>query len=138
MERNRIYNMDCVEEREKYIADTFEKVGLAEIVREQGNDTLTNAVQSAMIELSKVVNTDRGEDERIRACIGMVLTDAEERRFTDYGTSLKDCLSWLEAQRDLAYRLAVIQKVSFHPLVMQTRQEWSEGYIRQAEGRLSI
>ena len=38
---------------EKHIADVFEKVGLARIVREQGNDQLTNAVQSAMIELSK-------------------------------------------------------------------------------------
>ena len=38
---------------EKHIADVFAKVGLARIVREQGNDQLTNAVQSAMIELSK-------------------------------------------------------------------------------------
>ena len=38
---------------EKYIADVFEKVGLAKIVREQGNDQLTNALQDAMIELSK-------------------------------------------------------------------------------------
>lgn len=39
---------------EKCIADIFEKVGLAKIVREQGNDALINAIQSAMIELSKV------------------------------------------------------------------------------------
>ena len=38
---------------EKYIADVFEKVGLAKIVREQSNDNLTIALQSAMIELSK-------------------------------------------------------------------------------------
>ena len=38
---------------EKHIADVFEKVGLAKIVREQGNDQLTNALQDAMIELSK-------------------------------------------------------------------------------------
>lgn len=130
--------MDRVEGREKYIADVFEKVGLAKIVREQGNDTLTNAVQSAMIELSKAGNTEWSEDERIRSCIGMALTDVEERRFMDYGTSLKDCLSWLELRKDLVYRLAVIQKVSFHPLVIQTKQEWSEDYIRQTEGRLSI
>lgn len=42
-----------VEWSEKHIADVFEKVGLSKIVREQGNDELTNAVQSAMIELSK-------------------------------------------------------------------------------------
>ena len=40
---------------EKYIADVFEKVGLAKIVREQVNDELTCAVQDAMIELSKFV-----------------------------------------------------------------------------------
>ncbi|MCR5697734.1 MAG: hypothetical protein K6G73_12245 [Marinilabiliaceae bacterium] len=38
---------------EKFIADVFEKVGLSKIVREQGNDELTNAVQMAMIELEK-------------------------------------------------------------------------------------
>ena len=38
---------------EKYIADVFEKVGLAKIAREQGYDALTEAIQSAMIELSK-------------------------------------------------------------------------------------
>lgn len=39
--------------REKYIADVFEKVGLARIAREMRNDNLTNALQDAMIELSK-------------------------------------------------------------------------------------
>ena len=39
---------------EKYIADVFEKVGLAKIVREQSNDALAIALQDAMIELSKV------------------------------------------------------------------------------------
>jgi hypothetical protein len=43
---------------EKHIADIFEKVGLAKIAREQGNDELTNAVQSAMIELSKTGTAD--------------------------------------------------------------------------------
>jgi hypothetical protein len=38
---------------EKYIADVFEMVGLAKIVREQENDALTEALQSAMIELAK-------------------------------------------------------------------------------------
>ena len=39
---------------EKHIADVFEKVGLAKIVREQSNDALIIALQDAMIELSKV------------------------------------------------------------------------------------
>ena len=48
---------------EKHIADIFEKVGLAKIVREQGNDALTNAVQSAMIELSKTENVEWSEED---------------------------------------------------------------------------
>ena len=38
---------------EKLIADVFEMVGLAKIVREQENDALTRALQFAMIELAK-------------------------------------------------------------------------------------
>lgn len=37
-------------------------------------------------------------NEKIKACIGMCLTDANEQRFKDYNTSLKDCLLWLEKQ----------------------------------------
>ena len=39
-------------------------------------------------------------DERIRKCIEMALTDVKEQRFLDYGTSLKDCLYWLEKQKE--------------------------------------
>ena len=38
------------------------------------------------------------KDERIRCCIGMILTDVSEQRFDDYKTTLKDCISWLEKQ----------------------------------------
>lgn len=34
----------------------------------------------------------------IKACIGMCLTDADEQRFKDYNTNLKDCLAWLKKQ----------------------------------------
>ena len=37
-------------------------------------------------------------DDEIRSCIGMCLTDANEKRFKDFHTSLKECLSWLEKQ----------------------------------------
>lgn len=49
-----VESVKSAEQSEKCIADIFEKVGLAKIVREQGNDALINAIQSAMIELSKV------------------------------------------------------------------------------------
>ena len=37
-------------------------------------------------------------NEIIKNCIGMCLTDANEQRFKDYGTNLKECLAWLEKQ----------------------------------------
>lgn len=39
-------------------------------------------------------------EERITGCIEMVLTDASEHRFEDFGVSLKDCLSWLERRKE--------------------------------------
>lgn len=41
---------------------------------------------------------EESEDERIRNCIGMCLTDANEQRFKDYNTSLKECIAWIEKQ----------------------------------------
>lgn len=38
------------------------------------------------------------EDERIRTCIRMCLTDIDEQRFADFSTNLKECLDWLEKQ----------------------------------------
>ena len=38
------------------------------------------------------------EDERIKKCIGMCLTDVTEQRFEEFNTTLKDCLAWLEKQ----------------------------------------
>ena len=59
---------------EKDVADIFEKVGLAKIAREQGNDKLTNALQDAMIELSKVETTEwsKEDEEYLAACIEVI------------------------------------------------------------------
>ena len=51
--KDRVQPQPKQEWSEKCIADVFEKVGLAKIAREQGYDALTEAIQSAMIELSK-------------------------------------------------------------------------------------
>lgn len=37
-------------------------------------------------------------EQQIKGCIGMILTDANERRFEDFGVTLKECLEWLEEQ----------------------------------------
>ena len=89
-------SMDYKQEwSERHIADVFEKVGLAKIVREQGNDELTNAVQSAMIELSKGYKQKWSEeDERIlKGIIGKIDHDQT------YGVSKADMLSFLKSLR---------------------------------------
>ena len=84
---------------EKHIADVFEKVGLARIVREQGNDQLTNAVQSAMIELSKQQNTAWSEEDEsmflmcsdaiAAACAAAYYTTEEMNKMQNWLKSLK-------------------------------------------------
>jgi hypothetical protein len=51
-------------------------------------------------ELVRVWNHEESKtpNEDIKNCIGMCLTDVDEQRFTDYNTSLKECLAWLEKQ----------------------------------------
>ena len=58
------------------------------------------------------------EDARIRKCIEMALTDVEEQRFLDYGTSLKDCLCWLKKQKE--------RDLDIVPELRPTA--WGEGY----------
>ena len=49
-------------------------------------------------EIEALVSTWSPSDEDIKSCIQMCLIDANEQRFKDYGTNLKDCLAWLEKQ----------------------------------------
>ena len=49
-------------------------------------------------EIEAIVSKWKPTDEDIKSCIAMCLTDANEQRFKDYETTLKDCLAWLEKQ----------------------------------------
>ena len=53
-------------------------------------------------EVEEMVRTwnkeSKTSNENIKSCIGMCLTDANEQRFNDYNTTLKDCLDWLKKQ----------------------------------------
>jgi len=40
------------------------------------------------------------KDERMMRVIGLALTDVPEERFTSLGTTLKDCLAYIEKQKD--------------------------------------
>ena len=114
---------------EKHIADVFEKIGLAKIVREQGNDKLTNALQDAMLELSKVGNTEwREEDEEMRKLLIAVLEvnhpngffKANEINTTDMrGIHTDEIISWLKSlPLNLKKRNEDIEKLCSN--------EWSE------------
>lgn len=86
---------------EKYIADVFEKVGLAKIVREQSNDNLTNALQDAMIELSKF--TPQSKQEWSKEDIEMLnsaILFVEHSAFTTIGKGKNNVIAWLKNLRD--------------------------------------
>ena len=51
-------------------------------------------------EIENLVAKWKPTDEDIKSCIGMCLTDANEQRFKDYNTSLKDCLDWFEKKTE--------------------------------------
>lgn len=89
---------------EEYIANVFEKVGLAKIVREQGNDALTNAVQSAMIELSRQEKKEDEESERIRKALVSIVKwlGADSVFFTDNFVSKSEVLAYVEKQKEPA------------------------------------
>ncbi len=40
------------------------------------------------------------EDERIKSCIRMCLTNAGKHVFDNYNISLSDCLAWIEKQKE--------------------------------------
>lgn len=40
------------------------------------------------------------DKENIRHCIAMALSDVDEKRFKDYKTTLKECLDWIEENKD--------------------------------------
>lgn len=94
----------------KLIVDVFEMVGLAKIAREQGNDALTESLQSAMIELAKysVVIQPKQEwseedKEMIRNIIDTINIAINDCDVDDIGTkarfSLEKERAWLKSLR---------------------------------------
>ena len=85
---------------EKHIADIFEKVGLAKIVREQGNDELTNALQDAMLELSKVGNTEWSEEDEKMRNLAIEWAETMSGQFNFVDMDSKDfhkIIAWLKS-----------------------------------------
>lgn len=58
---------------------------------------LSNLTENNIKEIEMLAEQWRkNDDNRIYSCISMILTDATERRFKEYGVSLKDCIEWFE------------------------------------------
>jgi len=82
-------------------------------------------------EIEALVSKWSPTDEDIKDCIRMCLTDANEQRFKDYGTNLKDCLAWLEKQADKdklikelgKYKVKYTQEVLSQQLEKQSEQK---------------
>ena len=96
---------------EKYIADVFEKVGLAKIAREQGYDALTEAIQSAMIELSKFTPQPKQEwsEEDETVLDNLIYALANDR----IGNDRDEYVDWLKSLKDR--------------VLPQPKHEWSGG-----------
>ena len=67
---------------------------------------------------SKIAN------KNIKNCIGECLTVANEQRFKDYSTTLKDCLAWLEKQGEKldmkGYENVVIHEGNAKGVILKT------------------
>lgn len=99
---------------EKHIADIFEKVGLAKIAREQGNEELTNALQDAMLELSKMGNTELSEEDETYLQDALWCVEKAER-------SCKN-----EEDKGACWSAKRWLKSLPERKTLQSKQEWSE------------
>lgn len=68
-----------------------------------------DAIQTLIPELKE------SEDERIRSCICLALTDVDEQRFTDFGVTLKDCLAYLEKQKKQKLIISAEESLGISP-----------------------
>lgn len=59
-----------------------------------------DALEDADFFEQKEQKPNHDKEKLIKHCIGMILTDATEKRFKDYGLTLKDCLTWLSVQKE--------------------------------------
>ena len=92
---------------EKLIADVFEMVGLAKIVREQENDALTEALQSAMIELAKYsvvpqIRQEWSEEDKKRLDhIIQFLEDKDRWKDFERAFPIEEDVRWLKSRFSL-------------------------------------
>ena len=84
------YPNGCIVLEDFNVGEGFYKLNL---------DYLNKKQVEEVEEMVRMWNKDsKTPNDNIKSCIGMCLTDADEQRFKDYNTSLKDCLNWLKNQ----------------------------------------
>ena len=77
-----------------YEKEYYEIVRRARELHESGNELTKKQMEIVCPQLAE------SEDERIMQCIEVALTDVDEQRFKDFGTTLKECLAYLEKQKE--------------------------------------
>jgi len=121
-----------VECYEKYIADVFEKVGLAKIVRELDNDALANALQDAMIEIEK--QCKQPTDEEMKT----ILQTEYEKGRADVIAEFEQ--GWTEEDTDtLKWICRIIFRAKQDSLITQEEQneigEWIDKWLNHSPER---
>lgn len=88
------------EEKAKAYDEALEKA--REIKEKIMSSHLSNESPKAISEYIDTIipQLAESEDERIRRCIEVALTDVDEQRFKDFGTTLKECIVYLEKQKE--------------------------------------
>lgn len=81
------------------IRDRYKKIGESEWFKKHYQD---KPIGETIDILEDIVNNQKEMtakvEQQIKRCIGMILTDADEQRFDDFGVTLKECLEWLGRQ----------------------------------------
>lgn len=82
------------------IKDRYKRLGESEWFKKHYSD---KPIGETIDILDEIVNNQREQmiaevEQQIKRCISMILTDADEQRFEDFGVTLKECLEWLGKQ----------------------------------------
>lgn len=109
------------------VIKTYEEALERAIKIYQGKYAPEKAATIAETLLSIFPELKEGEDERIKNCIGMCLTDASEQRFKDYNTNLRDCLTWLEKQgSEKDIHLTELKAIAYDDAKERMRRAYNE------------
>ena len=73
--------------------------------------TIPEGMEAEIKDGKIVVREKESEYERIVRCIEVALTDVDEQRFKNFGTTLKDCIAYLEKQKDASKAIEAVDRI---------------------------